>query len=248
MSLRAHNQEHNQRLFIVEGNIGAGKSTFLKIIQKHLNTQVVFEPLDKWQKVGGTQNLLEKFYVDGPRWAYTFQTYAFVSRIVAQQESARVNQHSTQVLERSVFSDRYCFAKNCFESGMMTALEWKLYQEWFTWLVEQYMQQPAGFIYLQTDPETCFKRLQHRARQEEAIVPFDYLAKLHDKHERWLIAKEGIISSLQDVPVLIVPCNQEFEGDEQQQAEHMQAVWQFINQYGGSVTLKNKSLQGALQI
>ena len=48
--------------FIVEGNIGAGKSTFLKIIQKHLDVQVVFEPHEKWQKVIDGQNLLDKFY------------------------------------------------------------------------------------------------------------------------------------------------------------------------------------------
>ncbi len=220
--------------FIVEGNVGAGKSTFLKIIQKYLNVDIVFEPLDKWQKVGGSENLLEKFYADAPRWAYTFQTYAFVSRLVAQQEQAVSCEYSTQILERSVFSDRYCFAKNCFELGMMTALEWKLYQEWFSWLVSYYVEKPAGFIYLQTNPEICYQRLQRRARPEEAVVPLEYLQKLHIKHEEWLIAKEGIASCVRDVPVLIIPCDNEFEQDRQEQEKHMQAVALFINQYSAA--------------
>jgi deoxyadenosine/deoxycytidine kinase len=248
MTLSAQSHSTNHPLFIVEGNIGAGKSTFLKIIQKFFNVHLIHEPLNKWQKVGGTENLLEKFYADSPRWAYTLQTYAFVSRIVAQQESAHTHQHLTHILERSVFSDRYCFAKNCFESGMMTALEWKLYQEWFSWLVEQYVAKPAGFIYLRTDPNVCFKRLHIRARHEEAIVPLEYLINLHTKHEDWLIAKEGVAHSLLDVPVLIIPCDQEFEHDEQQQINHMQAIADFINQHGGSVYVDNKQQHQRAQI
>ncbi len=115
--------------FIIEGNIGAGKSTFVSLIKKELDVHVVYEPHDQWQMVGGTENLLEKFYTDTSRWAYTFQTYAFVSRVRAQELHRKQYPYMPQVLERSVYSDRYCFAKNCFELGYMNVLEWKLYQE-----------------------------------------------------------------------------------------------------------------------
>ena len=36
--------------------------------------------------------------------------------------------------------DKYCFAKNLYESGQMTDLEWTLYQEWFNWFFEDYVQ------------------------------------------------------------------------------------------------------------
>lgn len=45
---------------------------------------------------------------------------------------------------------------------------------------------PNGFIYLKASPETCFKRLQHRARSEEVGVDPGYLGSLHQKHEDWL--------------------------------------------------------------
>ena len=73
--------QNNQKYFVVEGNIGAGKSTFLKVINTFLNAQVVFEPHEKWQNVAG-ENLLDRFYADTQRWAYTFQTYAFITRII----------------------------------------------------------------------------------------------------------------------------------------------------------------------
>ena len=220
-----------QKSFIVEGNIGAGKSTFLKIINDYLYVQVVPEPHEKWQNVGGSsENILEKFYSDTSRWAYAFQTYAFVTRVVAQAEHAARNPYAVQVLERSVYSDRYCFAKNCFELGSMTALEWQLYKEWFSWLVETYTVAPAGFIYLRTDPSIAYERLLKRSRAEEASVPFSYIERVHQKHEEWLVNKVGIAQSLKDTPVLILDCNKEFEDDKAEQKRHITAIMNFIQE------------------
>jgi deoxyadenosine/deoxycytidine kinase len=220
-----------QKSFIVEGNIGAGKSTFLKIINDYLHVQVVPEPHEKWQHVGGSsENILEKFYSDTSRWAYTFQSYAFVTRVVAQAEYAAKNPYAVQVLERSVYSDRYCFAKNCFELGSMTALEWQLYKEWFSWLVETYTVAPAGFIYLRTDPHVAYDRIIKRSRAEESAVPLSYIQKVHEKHEEWLVHKVGISETLRDTPVLILDCNKEFEHDKQEQERHIDAIINFIQE------------------
>jgi deoxyadenosine/deoxycytidine kinase len=218
-----------QRTIIVEGNIGSGKSTFLKIIKEQLNLHVVYEPLHKWKNVGGGgENILEKFYVDTKRWAYTFQTYAFVTRVLEQEEHARKYPSPLHIVERSVFSDRYCFAKNGFELGVMSLLEWQLYQEWFSWLVTQYVPRPDGFIYLRTEPTTCYERIAKRARYEEVSVTLDYLQQLHEKHEDWLIAKNSIDPILQDVPVLVLPCDEEFELDLEQQQKHVATIVAFL--------------------
>jgi len=217
-----------QKIFIVEGNIGAGKSTFLRLIKERLPVQVVFEPLARWQKVGENGNLLEKFYQDTKRWGYTFQTYAFITRIMEQQQKAFENQYGTQVLERSVFSDRYCFAKNCYEMGTISKLEWDLYTQWFEWLVDNYSQKPDGFIYLRTAPQVCYERLQKRARSEESIVSFDYLNLLHAKHEEWLINKNNIASYLQSTPVLSLDCDKDFENCPQELDAHIRAIELFI--------------------
>ena len=182
----------NGNIIIVEGNIGAGKSTFLTILQKNLDLEIIFEPTDKW-KIGEQNNLLELFYKDTPRWAYTFQSYAFISRIQSLIEHQKKNVlNKVQVLERSVYCDRYCFAKNCYESGLMTKLEWEIYIEWFSWLAENYSPRPKGFIYLKTEPTTCFQRISQRNRHEETAIPLTYLESLHKKHEDWLINKKEL--------------------------------------------------------
>jgi len=213
-----------QQILIIEGNIGAGKSTLLRLLSEKFAIDPVFEPHERWQNVGNGDNLLERFYNDIQRWAYTFQTYAFVTRVLEQERQLKEAKSFVQILERSVFCDRYCFAKNCYEMGVMLPLEWQLYCDWFGWLVDNYTTKPTGFIYLQTEPNICHDRLRQRNRKEEAAVPLDYLKRLHDKHEEWLVHGKDLSDYLRDVPVLILPCNNDFEHNEQELRRHLDVI------------------------
>jgi len=215
------------KAIIVEGNIGAGKSTFLRLINELIDVQVVYEPHQKWQDVGG-ENLLDAFYKDTDRWAYTFQSYAFITRIMAQENADKTTSSSLQILERSVYSDRYCFAKNAFEMGTMSSLEWQLYQDWWGWFITHYTKKPSGFIYLQTPPEVCYKRLLKRARSEESAVPLSYLTMLHEKHENWLIHKQNVDDYIKNVPVLVLDCTEDFEDNPELCKKYAQQIVDFF--------------------
>ncbi|CAI7993436.1 Deoxycytidine kinase 2 [Geodia barretti] len=110
------------RRIAVEGNIAAGKSTFLRLLKESSPAyHVISEPITKWQNVdspgdsvtasqqcGG--NLLDMFYREPKRWAYTFQTYACLSRLKAQlrqlPQEVTSQPNSTIFFERSVHSDK----------------------------------------------------------------------------------------------------------------------------------------------
>lgn len=69
------------KIIAVEGNLGAGKSTYLSFVQKVFpSIEIIKEPVDEWQNIRG-HNLLELFYKDSKRWSFTFQTYAMISRM-----------------------------------------------------------------------------------------------------------------------------------------------------------------------
>ena len=67
----------------VEGNIGAGKSTLVNLLKDELNKFIIAkflqEPVDKWLllKNSSDENILELFYNNQERWAYSFQMNAF---------------------------------------------------------------------------------------------------------------------------------------------------------------------------
>jgi deoxyadenosine/deoxycytidine kinase len=181
----------------VEGNIASGKSTLLELIRTEFAVFTVQEPVGKWQQVDGADgadgverasagNLLELFYSDPKRWAYTFQTYAFLSRLQAQTSAAPDNV-DVIVMERSVMADYHIFAKNCYKTGLFSEIEWSLYRQWFAWLAQQFPPQFEGTIYLRTSPDVCLHRLKKRARGEESTIPLEYLQQLHSRHDEWCL-------------------------------------------------------------
>jgi deoxyadenosine/deoxycytidine kinase len=219
---------------VIEGNIGSGKSTFLEVLRSSLSVHPVFEPHEKWQNIQG-DNILARFYDAPYRWAYTFQSYAFMSRIHAIRERPK---NQTAIVERSVFSDRFCFAKLLYESEMMSAMEWHMYQECFTWFVDEILEKPAGIVYLQAEPDICHERLNHRARAEESGVSREYLQRIHERHEDWLIHASGVGDDIADIPVLVLPCNADFLADDRVREHYIQKVADFITECCGIVPLQ----------
>lgn len=147
-------------MYIVEGNIGTGKSTFLRLIEQHIPfLSIVYEPLQAWQTESDSDSILKNFYHAPHRWAFTMETVAMASR-VRDHITEQKNASPYRVLERSIYSGHYCFAKNDYNNGFMNDIEWHMYNEWFTLLVAGKCKPPLGFIYLQTAPEISFERIK----------------------------------------------------------------------------------------
>lgn len=177
-------------MYIVEGNIGAGKSTFLKLIEKHMpQVGIALEPLHNWQKKVYGQSLLANFYQEPRRWSYSLETFAMICRV---REHIREQEHSNKarIVERSIYSGHYCFVLTGYQNGFMTDLEWSMYQEWFNYLIPQRCKAPQGFIYLRTTPEVAYKRIKKRNRLAEKNITFAYLKQIHDQHERFFYLKK----------------------------------------------------------
>ncbi|XP_067293711.1 deoxyguanosine kinase, mitochondrial isoform X2 [Pseudorasbora parva] len=177
-------------------------------------------------------------YGDPKRWSYTFQTFSCMSRLrtLLQPLPARLQQSSGSsvlVYERSVYSDRYVFALNMFELGCINSTEWAVYQDWHSFLVEQFGHriQLDGIIYLRASPQMCMERLSRRDRKEEQGIQLDYLEKLHTRHEDWLINKTTKVhfEHLAKVPVLVVDAGVEFEKDPEVQDKLLTKVTNFFN-------------------
>ncbi len=173
-------------MILFEGNIAAGKSTVGKRLAESGLFGFVEEPVGAWQGEFD-ENLLELFYRDTSRWAFTFQLAAFTTRAKTWTEVLSRTDHRNVVLERSIYCDRYVFAKNCFQSGLMKKTEWQLYCKLWEWLESNWCTQPNKIVYLRTPAEVCRDRIEARGRSEEASIPLEYLRDLEALHDEWLL-------------------------------------------------------------
>lgn len=48
-----------------------------------------------------------------------------------------------------------------------------------------------GVVYLHASPELCAERLARRGHDKERGVSLEYLERLHEKHEAWLLRRGG---------------------------------------------------------
>ncbi|MEX0672144.1 MAG: deoxynucleoside kinase [Candidatus Babeliales bacterium] len=215
-------------MYILEGNIGAGKSTFLKLIASYLpHVSVAFEPMHNWQNKIYGQSLLANFYQDPKRWAYTLEILAMICRV--REHMTEQEAHTPyKITERSIYSGHYCFAKNDYESGFMTEVEWQIYNQWFQFLIPGKCNPPKGFIYLYVEPEIAYERIKKRSRLTEKQISLSYLKQIHAKHEEFLVHQHQILGELHNVPLLILDCNRDFEQDPVEFAMHGAKIEAFL--------------------
>lgn len=208
------------KLFIIDGNIGSGKSTFLKHLStKFPNISTIQEPVDEWFKIKNEEgvSLFELFYQDPVRYSYLFQTNILYSRfnkiknlMKPTKEEGKGGEGETEdkivVCERSIMTDLHIFVEAAKDLGNLSSVEYEVFVNWYNMLVELSNFHVDGVIYIRCDPEISQERITKRNRTGENGIAFDYLQLLHEKHEGWLMTK----NTSSKIPVFVVDGTKDF--------------------------------------
>lgn len=74
-------------------------------------------------------------YYDNPeRWAFTFQAAAFLTLTTSQSQ---IDEARIKVMERSIYSTRYCFIENLCHSGKINKMEYKILDDLFQMVINK---------------------------------------------------------------------------------------------------------------
>lgn len=148
--------QEKPKFISIEGNIGSGKSTILKVIRENFpELTILDEPLSDWQNVGEKKNinLLEMYYKDQTRWGFTFQIYAFMSRLNKWMEYSQMVGRGIRISERSLLSDRKIFASIMRDTNILDEAEHSIYLQFYDHLVKTNgIIDLEGVIYVQCSP------------------------------------------------------------------------------------------------
>ena len=177
----------------IEGNIGSGKSTLLDNLKKELsgidNRQIIFiqEPVDSWGSIKDSNGvtMLQKFYENQEKYAFSFQMMAFISRLAVLRETMLHNPTAIIITERSLFTDKLVFAKMLFESGKIEDVNYQIYLKWFDSFATECPVHKI--IYVKANPEVCHYRISKRLRIGEEGIPIQYLRDCDLYHENMLL-------------------------------------------------------------
>jgi len=196
-------------LVLLEGNIAAGKTTLGELLTEDDRFRFVREPVERWQS-GFAVNLLERFYTDTPRWSFTMQIGAFLTRAQTLDDLPEHSdtRNGVMVFERSIYCDRHVFAKNLYQQGLMDETEWALYVHFWEYFRTN-VPVPDAIVYLRTPAEECFQRLKIRGRSEEQGITLDYLQQLEARHDEWLLNP-----AVAERPVVILDGTQTLAADD----------------------------------
>jgi len=153
------------RSIAVEGPIGVGKTSFVRLLAKKFDAFTVFEDLNN--------PFLKDFYEDKPGASFQAQLFFLLSRHRQLQELAHRDLFHQITLCDYIFSKDKIFAYlNLDDSELL------IYDKLYAMLEEQVVK-PDLVIYLQAETKTLVDRIRQRDRDYEVEISEAYINEVN---------------------------------------------------------------------
>ena len=172
------------RYIVVEGPIGAGKTSLARVLAQHVSGEELFERPDE-------NPFLERFYGDMARFALATQLTFLFQRV---DQLAGVGQFD--MFRRATVGDFLLDKDPLFARLNLSDAEYRLYEKVYSHLKPQ-TATPDLVIYLQAPVDTLVERVHRRGVDFERRISADYLARVADAYSRYFYQYD-------DAPLLIV--------------------------------------------
>lgn len=154
------------RFLVIEGNIGAGKTTLAEMFAKEFNAKLILEQF-------ADNPFLPKFYQDQDKYSFPLELSFLADRY---------HQIKKQVLNLDLFYSflvaDYYFAKSAiFAQNTLKEDEYRLFRQIFDIIFES-MPKPDLYVYLHSNTEKLLQNIKIRGREYEKNIQPEYLEKI----------------------------------------------------------------------
>lgn len=184
----------------IEGNIGAGKTTFCKMLADEYNCDLILEQF-------ANNPFLPFFYEDPDRYAFTVELFFMTERHKQLQKT---------LLSPSLFSPfkiaDYSFIKTLlFARKNLGEEEYRLFSKLYH-ILNASFPEPELLVYFHRDVKILQKNIQSRDRSYEKNITDEYLLKIQNSYFEYfrnIVSFPVLIIDLKDIDFITNPLQYE---------------------------------------
>jgi len=200
---------------VVEGNIGAGKTTLATRMANDCNARLILEQF-------ADNPFLPKFYENREKYAFPLEMSFLAERF--QQLKTELSRHD--LFQPRIISDYYFLKSLIFAKANLNEAEYDLYTRLFH-IINDSLPKPDLFVYLYHDIDRLLRHIKKRGRSYEQNIGAAYLEEIQRSYFDFL-------KQLSDQRILIIDVN---HFDFAQNEEHYSHISGIINKpYNAGIT------------
>lgn len=178
----------NYQYIIVEGNIGAGKTTLATKIAQQYNAKLMLEEFSD-------NPFLPKFYREPEKYAFTLEMAFMADRYRQLREGLQ----ERDMFKDFTISDYYYMKSLIFAKKTLRKDEYQLYRQFFH-IIYSALPQPNLYVYLHMSVDRLLENIKKRDRGYEQGITAEYLLKIQNSYFDFFKQHKG------KFPFLIIDC------------------------------------------
>ena len=156
------------KYLVIEGNIGAGKTSLTKMIANQFNAKLVLEQF-------ADNPFLPKFYENQERYSFPLE----MSFLADRYNQLKSNLSNQDLFKSFTIADYYFMKSLIFAKNTLQDDEYHLYSTIFN-IIYQTLPKPDLYVYLHVSVPALLENIKQRGRDYEKTIKASYLQKIQD--------------------------------------------------------------------
>jgi len=153
---------------VIEGNIGAGKTSLSKMIAKDYNAKLILERFAE-------NPFLPKFYKEPDKYAFQLETSFLIDRYQQLIDDLQ----NRELFKDFIVADYHFYKSLIFAKNTLEDAEFQLYRKIFN-VIYKNIPKPDLYVYLHVSVERLLENIKKRGRPYEQNIKPEYLQKIQE--------------------------------------------------------------------
>jgi len=153
---------------VIEGNIGAGKTTLSRMLASQFNAKLIVEEFND-------NPFLPQFYENPERYSFPLE----LSFLAERYHQLKTELTVPDMFKNFVVADYYFMKSLIFAKANLPADEFNLYRKLFN-IIYQHLPKPDLYVFLNLTTDNLLKNIAKRGRDYEKNMASSYLDKIRE--------------------------------------------------------------------